>query len=105
MFWGTSYRVDRLEQCCKKLGDLSAQQEKDTALMNDHLKAVQESMAESKAIFKQHDEKEMQKYDEIAAALNKIHKVFWVATGIFLLAQIIGWDNVLQIIAQRATGS
>ena len=88
MFYGR--RIELLEE---KVSEMEGQKQE----LVTTLKLVQVGLEEHKNMFKEHDKKEMEKYDGIKdsiIAINKeilkFNKILWIAIGVGLVLNMIG---------------
>ena len=77
--FGFGHRISRLEQCCEKFGNILDEHAKKKVLLEENLNRFEE-------MFKEHDKKEMKKYEDIYNELRKFNRIIWIAIGVGIAA-------------------
>jgi len=91
-------RVDKLatdiDRLYARFGELSTKQ----AVAETTAKMILEKLDEFKELFRQHDEKEMKKYEEIELNQKKLFKFLYIATGIGIFVSFVGLEGIKKIL-------
>lgn len=92
-------RLDRMEECCEKNSkEIDEHREKRYTIENE-LSNLRKDIREFLEIFKEHDKKEMEKYQSINKELTIFRRIIWIGIGIGVTINIAYWGlNFIKIV-------
>ncbi|WP_292661179.1 hypothetical protein [Nitratifractor sp.] len=109
MFWRDERRIEMLEECCREARERADKMSKVDGDLVSELKLVRLHLQKHQERFENHDDKEMEKYDEIRESLSKMNdeivkfnKIFWVVIGAIGVLNFLGVTDSLKALIRHS---
>ena len=102
-----SERLNLLEDCCKQCRDRVTVIENSKTSLLGEMQLIRHEIKEHKHIFENHDENEMEKYDNIKNSITKLNdemhkfnRILWVTVGVVAVLNFLGITDSIKHIIQ-----